>query len=255
MITVIKIGTNLLTAKDGTLDKNRLKSLAKDIAEIIKSGKHVVIVTSGAIGSGMGRMKIAQRPKGLHEKQALAAIGQPLLMHAYIETFSKLGIPVGQILITRNDFEDAQRCANAKNTVHTLLNLGVLPVINENDTTTVEEINANFGDNDTLSALVAVKISANLLIILTDVDGLYCGTVGKSDVIKCVKGITNKIERLASNKSGSGKGVGGMATKISAAKIATKAGIKVVIANGFKSNIIRRIKNNENIGTSFLPKK
>jgi len=253
MRIVIKIGTNLLTAKNGSLDKNRMDSLAREISCVKKSGSEVVIVTSGAIGAGMGKMKISERPQELPEKQALAAIGQPILMQAYNDVFEKYGLTAGQILITRHDFEDRQRYLNARNTLLKLLAMGIVPVINENDTTAVEGI--KFGENDTLSALVAAKISADVLLILTDVDGLYKGAVGKSEIIKIVENITKEIEGLATGSSSSGKGVGGMRTKLSAAKIAVSSGVKVYIANGLKEGVITKIVSGESIGTLFPAKK
>ncbi|MFH1367568.1 MAG: glutamate 5-kinase [Elusimicrobiota bacterium] len=253
MIIVVKIGTNLLTAKDGTLDKSCVKSFVSDIVAAKKSGHSIVLVTSGAIGAGIGRMKLKSRPKTLKEKQALAAIGQPVLMDAYQEYFEEMGQTIAQVLLTRQDFVDRERYLNARNTMLTLIEMGVIPVINENDTVAVEEI--NFSGNDMLAALVAAKISADLLVILTDVDGLYDGEPGKGKLIRAVEKITGEIESLASDKSGSGKGVGGMKTKIEAAKVAGAAGVTTVIANGSKDGILNRISSGEKDGTVFAPSK
>lgn len=253
MRIIIKVGTNLLTGKDGTLNTARVRSLGEEILALRNNGCQVVLVSSGAIGAGMGRMGLVRRPHELRAKQALAAIGQPLLMHAYETVFSKLGITVAQVLLTRQDFDDHQRYINARNTLLALLEYGAVPIINENDTVAVDEI--KIGENDTLSALVAAKIGADHLIIFTDVDGLYKGVPGKSDLISVVEKITPEIEAYASDVSGSGKGVGGMKTKLSAAKIATTAGVRMTIANGGTSGILKRIVAGEQVGTLFVPHK
>ncbi|MCX5781489.1 MAG: glutamate 5-kinase [Elusimicrobia bacterium] len=253
MRIVVKIGTNTLTKKNGELDNEQITSFAKDTAKLVKVGHQVLIVTSGAIGAGMGKLGFKNRPSSLQEKQALAAVGQPLLMDIYQDAFSKLGLTIAQVLLTRHDFDDRKKYINARNTLNSLLKLGVIPIINENDTVAVEEI--NFGDNDTLSALVASGVSADWLFILTDVEGLYKGVPGKSELIHTVDAITPEIEKYASGVSGSGKGVGGMKTKISAANIATKTGVKTVIANGTEEMIIQKILDGEKRGTIFLPSK
>ncbi|MBN1621228.1 MAG: glutamate 5-kinase [Endomicrobiales bacterium] len=249
MRIVIKLGSNLLTTKDGSLDKDRIKSLVTDIAKIKKADNEVVIVSSGAIAAGMGKMKKSSRPSSLKEKQALAAVGQPLLMDVYQDSFNNLDITIAQLLLTRNDFDDRQRYLNARNTLLSLLDMGVVPIINENDTVSVEEI--NFGDNDTLASIIAAKICAEYLILLTDVDGLYKGVPGKSEVISDVGKITKELEQYASKTSGSGKGTGGMQSKVSAAKAASSAGVKTVIANGLVKGIIGKIISGEKVGTTF----
>jgi len=252
MRIVIKLGTNLLTTKNSCLDDNRIKDIVREVASLIKEGHQVVIVTSGAICAGMGKLNLESRPSSLKEKQALAAVGQPILMDAYKKHFDGQGLAIAQVLLTRNDFDQRQNYLNARNTLFTLLEMKVVPIINENDTVAVEEI--NFGENDTLAALVAAKISANVLILLTDVDGLYKGAVGKSEIISKVDKITDEIESYAKNSSSSGKGSGGMASKISAAKIATANGIKTVIANGLKGHVLARIIQGDETGTVFMPK-
>lgn len=253
MRIVVKVGTNLLTKKDGSLDINYIRSLAQELAQLNKAGKQVVLVSSGAIGAGMGRMGMHQRPSSLRDKQALSAVGQPILMNAYNDTFKSLGITIAQVLLTRQDFDDRTRYLNARDTLLSLLEMGVVPVINENDTVAVEEI--NFGDNDTLAALVSAKVSADILIILTDVDGLYKGVLQKSELISTVKEITPEIENYASGESSSGKGVGGMRTKLEAAKIAASSGVRMFIANGTRPGIIAKAADGENIGTEFVPRK
>ena len=251
MRMVVKIGTNLLTAADGSLNQERIESLVDAIVQIKTGDDEVVIVTSGAIGAGMGKLKIESRPKSLKEKQALAAIGQPLLMDIYQTAFSEKGITIAQVLLTRHDFIDRQRYLNARNTLVRLLEWDVVPIINENDTIAVEEIDLKFGDNDTLSALVAAKVSADLLVIFTDVDGLYKGIPGASELVTKVDKITKEIEDYASGDSSSGKGVGGMRTKIAAAKIATAAGVNVVIANGQNPGVLVDIAAGRQTGTTF----
>jgi len=250
---VIKAGTNLLTTRTGEVDRKRIFALAKEIADLRKQNNEVLIVTSGAIGAGLGKLKISRKPSSLKEKQAFAAIGQPLLMDIYQDAFSALKINVAQVLLTRHDFDERQKYVNARNTLSSLLELGAVPVINENDTVAVEEI--NFGDNDTLSALVASAVSADWLVILTDVEGLYKGVPGKSELINYVEKISPEIERYASGTSSSGKGVGGMKTKVLAAKIATSSGIRTAIANGLEKDIIAKIIKGEKRGTVFAPQK
>jgi len=253
MRVVIKVGTNLLTGRDGSLDRGRIRVFAEELAALRRKDMQVVLVSSGAIGAGMGKLGVTKRPSSLREKQALAAIGQPLLMDAYQENFERLGITIAQVLLTRQDFDDRKRYLNARSTLLTLLDLGVVPIINENDTVAVDEI--NFGDNDTLAALVAGKVAADLLILLTDVDGLYSGVPGKSPLIPVVAKVTAEIEACASCVSGSGKGTGGMKTKLNAARMAASAGVKMVIANGSTPGIVTRIMGGEAVGTAFLPQR
>jgi glutamate 5-kinase len=253
MRIVIKVGTNILTGKNGSLDRARIGRFATEIAALKKTGAQVVLVSSGAIGAGMGKMGISARPTDLREKQALAAIGQPLLMEMYESVFSAVNVTIAQALLTRQDFDDRQRYINARNTMLTLLDMGVVPVVNENDTVAVDEI--KIGENDTLSALVAAKISADWLFLFTDVDGLYKGDPGTSELVPVVEKVTPEIEAYASGASGSGKGVGGMRTKLVAAKIATAAGVTMVIANGSTAGLVSRVLAGERLGTLFLPQK
>ncbi|MCB4792521.1 MAG: glutamate 5-kinase [Elusimicrobia bacterium] len=252
MRIVIKIGTNLLTTQDSCLDNKRIKSIAQDVAALKKDGHQIVIVTSGAICAGMGKLKLNVKPADLKEKQALAAIGQPILMDTYKEYFDDAGIVIAQLLLTRSDFDQRQNYLNARSTLFKLLDMGAVPIINENDTVAVEEI--NFGENDTLAALVAAKISAQCLILLTDVDGLYKGAVGKSEIIAKVDKITDDIEKYATVVSSSGKGSGGMLSKINAAKIAAANGVKTFIVNGLKENAIIKAASGQEIGTVFMPR-
>jgi len=250
---VIKIGTTVLTKPSGIIDEVNIKRIVDDVAELISSGAEVIIVTSGAIGAGLGKLSLQGR--SIPEKQALASIGQGYLMSIYEKFFRKHNRLVAQVLLTSDDLAQRQRYLNARNTLLTLLNLGVVPVINENDTVAVEEI--KFGDNDRLSALVASKVEADQLIILTDVDGFFSGDPREEEgvrLIKEVKQITTELEEKAGG-SGTRRGTGGMVTKLEAAKIATTSGITMYIANGLSEKVLRRIWNGENPGTKFLPVK
>jgi glutamate 5-kinase len=252
---VVKIGTGVLTTDDGCLDKNQIKQLAGQVVELKKMGYGVVVVSSGAIGSGMGELGIEKRPATLPELQAVASIGQSKLISMYDECFKLHGFHAAQILLTREDFENRQRYLNACNTIHTLFQLNAIPVVNENDTISVDEI--AFGDNDALSAFVTNLLNAELLIILSSVDGLYdrCPTAkSKATVIPIVENVSDDIKNLAFNTK-TLMGVGGMQTKLDAASVVTKAGEAVIIANGRTESILKRIMQGENLGTLFLPNK
>lgn len=247
-LIVIKIGTATLSSKTRSIERQVLKDLVRQTCAIIDKGIKVVLVTSGAIGAGMGILGLKRRPKNLRELQAVAAIGQSQLMKFYDEDFKGHGRMAGQVLLTREDLEDRKRYINAENTICTILEYGAVPIINENDTVSADEI--KFGDNDTLASLVTNLLGADLLIILSDVDGLYGA---KGGVIDIVKEITSEIEELArgTDKETS---VGGMATKIRAAKVVTESGIPLVIANGRTGNVLLRLLDREKIGTLFIPK-
>lgn len=252
---IIKIGTGVLTTDEGHLDRAQIKGLAKQVVELKKMGYSVVVVSSGAIGSGMGELGIGKRPGTLPELQAVAAIGQSKLISMYDACFKLHGYHAAQILLTREDFEDRQRYLNTCNTIHTLFQLNAIPVVNENDTISVNEI--RFGDNDELSALVTNLLNAELLIILSSVDGLYDRyptANNKASVIPIVEDVSDEIRQLAFN-SKTQRGVGGMQTKIEAASVVVKAGEVVIIANGRTDKVLKRVVQGENIGTLFLPKK
>jgi len=245
---VIKIGSSLFCSQD-RLDASRVEHIAAQVAGLVKEGKEVVLVTSGAIALGMSALNLVSRPKELVYLQAAAAVGQHELMDAYRRFFSKAGLNCGQVLLTWEDFDQRSRYLNAKNTLLTLLKLKVIPVINENDTISTDEI--KFGDNDRLSALVASLIGADLLIILSDVEGLLDAD---KQVIRLVDKITPAIRALACPTSRK-TCVGGMITKIEAARIATDSGIACVIASGRKEDVIASvIKNPFTAGTLFLAK-
>ena len=252
---VVKIGTGVLTTDDGCLDKNQIKQLAGQVVELKKMGYSVVVVSSGAIGSGMGELGIEKRPTTLPELQAVASIGQSKLISVYDECFKLHGFHAAQILLTREDFENRQRYLNICNTIHTLFQLNAIPVVNENDTISVDEI--AFGDNDALSAFVTNLLNAELLIILSSVDGLYDRyptAKSKATVIPIVEHVSDDIKNLAFDTK-TLMGVGGMQTKLDAASVVTKAGEAVIIANGRTESILKRIMQGENLGTLFLPNK
>ncbi|MEK6891859.1 MAG: glutamate 5-kinase [Nanoarchaeota archaeon] len=251
---VIKIGTNTLTDKAGFLDLRIIRNLVKQIAQI-KNGKDIIIITSGAIGAGMRELDLKQKPSDVVMKQVCAGIGQNILMANYYSFFRKYRIKIAQILLTYNDLSDKETYKNLYNSLDRMLQLNVIPIINENDPISINEIGPSFGDNDNLSALIASKIKADLLIILTNVDGLFDrNPEDKSAVlIKEVKIINKRIESFGSGSSN--LGIGGMKTKIKAAKMGTEAGVTVVIANGKKDNILLKVLNKEDVGTIFYPKK
>jgi len=226
---LIKIGTSTIIKESGKINDYYLEKMAKIVSDLHAQGKEVVIVSSGAIGIGASKFNFQQKPRNLDEKQAMAAVGQGLLMHLYKNIFSKYKITVAQMLLTRNDFEDKIRQYNTSNTFNALFKYKVIPIVNENDTVAVEEI--VFGDNDTLSAVVFVLIRADILIMLSDTDGLYSGDFRKNKNVKkisSVEDINDEIESFACGV-GSSFGTGGMRTKISAAKLATAWGIAVAI--------------------------
>lgn len=250
---VVKVGTSTLLHKNGKLNIARIEKLVRVLSALSNQGKNVVFVTSGAIGVGSGRLGI-KRNNEVRIKQALAAVGQGILMQVYEKMFMEYGINVAQILVTRDDLEEPVRKNNALNTIETLFEHDVIPIINENDTVAVEEI--VFGDNDTLAAVVARLIDADLLILLSDVDGLYTCMPGEegAEKIEIVEEITQEIEDIACG-SQSGFGTGGMKSKIFAAKIATEAGIGMFIINGDNPELIYDVIDGENPGTFFVPAK
>jgi glutamate 5-kinase len=250
---VVKVGSNLVASPAGGADPQRIAALAAEIAAV-RAGREVVLVTSGAIVTGTARLGLARRPRTIPEKQAAAAVGQSALMWHYEAAFAPHGIRVGQVLLTAEDISDRARYLNARNTLRALLRFDVLPIVNENDTVAVEEIKV--GDNDTLSALVASLIGADLLALLTDVDGLYTGdpalnaTAHKLDTVAAV---TEEIERLVWDRAGR-VSVGGMATKLAAAQTAAASGIPMIIARGTEPGVLKRLLAGEPLGTYFLPK-
>jgi len=247
---VIKVGTSTLTDGQGLIDRSYLRSLVGQIAHLLSKKTEVVLVSSGAIRAGMEKLGLAERPKTIPENQAAAAVGQGLLMQTYSEIFSEHGLATGQVLLTREDFGDRKRYLNARNTMLTLLRRGVVPIVNENDTVAVEEIRV--GDNDHLAAVVASNIEADMLILLSDVEGLYDSPKG-GRLIPSVTRIDDSVRSVAGETSGI-NGTGGMRTKIEAAEIAVKSGVRMVIADGRRESVVTDLAAGKQIGTSFLPK-
>jgi len=255
---VIKIGTNILKKESSIeIDSAYIRRIAKQINHLLETDREVLIVTSGAIGMGAAQIDTTKKINSTKLRQAAAAIGQPLLMSEYKKAFAKFGVNVAQVLLTVEVRNNRKTYLNLQNSVETLLKLGVVPILNENDSVSTEEIGTAFGDNDRLSALVASKIDADLLIMLTDIDALYDKnpkTSKNARPITAVYEITKEIERNAGGK-GSKHATGGMKTKIEAAKIASNAGCKLILANGKTKNVIIRIINGAEIGTIFMPKR
>lgn len=256
---VIKIGTHLLT-KQGTIeiDAGYIRRIAAQISALLKTGRQVVIITSGAIGMGAGRLALTGKVKDTKMRQACAAIGQPLLMAEYRKSFARYGITVAQVLLTAEVLNNRKTYLNLRNSIETLLKLSVVPILNENDSVSTDEIGSAFGDNDKLSALVASKTDADLLIMLSDIDALYDKDPRKfpdARPIPTVHEITDGLLRNAGAKGSSMYATGGMKTKIEAAKIASNAGCRMVLANGRAKNVIGRIITGHQIGTLFMPKR
>jgi glutamate 5-kinase len=250
---VAKVGSSSLIYRSGKLNLSRMESLARELADLHNRGVEVLLVTSGAIGVGMNRLGFSKSPKNIPEKQAAAAVGQGLLMHIYEKLFAEYGVAVGQVLLTKEDFSDRRRFLNARNTLYAMLGFGIIPIINENDTVAVDEI--KLGDNDNLAALVGGLIDADILILLSDVDGLYSGdprSVKDAGLIREVREITGEMEKAAGG-TGSRVGTGGMVTKLQAAKIAMHSGIVTVLAGAAEKNVVRRVIDGEEIGTAFWP--
>ena len=247
---VVKLGTGVLTDSRKLIDPAQLKQIVEQVAALRRAGKEVVLVTSGAVGAGMGALGYESRPTALAEKQACAAVGQPLLMAAYKELFGAHGIVVAQVLLTHDDLEHHERHLNARNTLVTLLSRGVVPIINENDAVSFTEI--KFGDNDKLSALVASLLPADLLVILTTVDGVI-KNFGAADAttISVIEKIDSTIQEMAGGTT-SETAVGGMKSKIDAAKIVVRSGIPLVIASGRNKNVLAEILGGEDEGTLFV---
>ena len=259
---VVKVGTSTLTHRTGNLNLTSMEQLTRQLADIKNQGREVLLVTSAAVGAGMGRVNIKERPGKISDRQALAAIGQGILMHIYEKFFGEYGIVVAQVLLTKDDVADRQRYLNARTTMRRIMEYGAVPIINENDTVAFDQI--KFGDNDTLSAMVAGLIDADLLVLLSDIDGLYTSDPHKdtqAELIPIVEDISPEIESLTGG-AGSILGSGGIKTKISAAKIAAAQGIPMVLANGSRRDSLKFLNRAENgneqdiqsFGTLFLPK-
>ncbi|NQT46381.1 MAG: glutamate 5-kinase [Candidatus Omnitrophica bacterium] len=252
---VIKIGTSVIASTSTfLLDRSRMRSLVDQVSKLMKKGHQVVLVSSGAIGAGMGLLGLKKRPKSLPDLQACAAVGQGQLMKIYGQLFKKEGYLTAQMLLTQEDMDARLRFLNAKNTLMSIIDRSIIPIINENDTVSTDEI--RFGDNDRLSALVADMSEADLLILLSDVDNLFrFDESGKKPVetIYEVREITKDLEALVVKGAGC-LGVGGMATKIDAAKVVTSSGIPCVIASGRRKDILAKILSDQKVGTRFFAK-
>ncbi len=250
---VVKVGTSTLTYENGRLNLRRIEKLVRVLADLKNSGREIVLVTSGAIGVGAGQLSLRERPRDTAGKQAAAAVGQCELMYVYDKHFSEYGHVTAQVLLTRDVVEDDRRKANVVNTLRRLLEYGAVPIINENDTVATEEI--DFGDNDTLSALVAELVEAQALVILTDIDGLYDADPRKNPEAKRIDTVTvidDKLMALAGG-AGSSRGTGGMTTKLHAASIAMAAGIPTVILDGAHPSRLYDLMEGKPLGTLFLP--
>ena len=249
---VFKVGTSTLTHETGKLNLRRMRDLARVLSDLKNAGHEIVLVSSGAIGVGVGKLKLERRPHDIGGRQACAAVGQCELMYIYDKLFSEYGHVTAQVLLTRDCVDDRLRRMNIQNAFERLLDMGALPIINENDTVAVEEI--VFGDNDTLSALVAREVRADALIILTDIDGLHERNPREdptAPLIHVVEAITSHTREIAGG-TGSSRGTGGMITKIEAADIATRQGITIAIIDGSDPEDIYRLLDGEEIGTVFL---
>ncbi len=258
MRIAVKVGTSTLAHSTGNLNIRHIEELCKVLSDLKNAGNEVILVSSGAIGMGVGKLSLGKRPDDMPTKQAAAAVGQCELMYTYDKLFSEYNHTVAQILVTSPDIaegENNERGKNFRNTLLRLLELGVLPVINENDTIATEEIAV--GDNDTLSALVARSCDADLLVLLTDIDGLYTSdpkTNSDAKLIEVVPEITPEIIACAGGK-GSDLGTGGMATKLRAAQICTEGGIDMIIARGDLPSLLYDIIDGESVGTKFIGKR
>ena len=260
---VVKAGTNVVMRADGGVALGRVFGLVESAASLRKEGRDVLIVSSGAIGLGVQRLRLAAKPADLALKQACAAVGQSRLMSIYEDGFGTLGIPTAQVLLTEEDFADPVRYGNLSATLGRLFALGVVPILNENDVVSTTELETRgdegsrrriFGDNDRLSALVMRHVKADVLVILSDVDGLYTGNPARdrrARLIPSVAGVTNELARRADGPGAGGRG--GMVTKLEAARLATEGGGIAVVANGRTPHVLDRLFAGEEIGTLFLP--
>ena len=255
MRIVVKVGTSTLAHATGRLNIRHVEELVKVLSDLKNAGHEVILVSSGAIGMGVGKLNLPGKPSDMPSKQAAAAVGQCELMYTYDRLFGQYNHTVAQILLTGNDIENEERRTNFKNTIFRLLELQVLPVINENDTVVTAEIKV--GDNDTLGAIVACNVNADLLVLLSDIEGLYTADPRKdpnATLIPVVESVTAEVEALAGG-AGSGLGTGGMATKLRAAKLVTQNGCDMIITNGERPRVLYDIIDGKPVGTLFLKEK
>lgn len=250
---VVKVGTSTLTHSTGKINLRRLENLVRVLSDLMNMGMEVVLVSSGAIGVGVGKLGLSEKPSDTRQKQALAAIGQASLMAIYEKYFKEYGYTTGQVLLTKFILEDELRYISAKNAFETMIGYRVIPIVNENDVISTYEI--EFGDNDTLSAYVARLVSADLLVIMSDIDGFYNGDPGdpNSELISVVEEITDEIRNCAGGE-GTRRGTGGMRTKLKAAELVGQDGINMVITNGNNPDNLYGIVQGRSIGTLFKGK-
>ena len=253
-LLVVKVGTRVLTGEDGLLNYDRIAGLSEQIHWAMQHGRKLVLVSSGAVGAGMGQLGLTQRPTDLSQLQAVAAVGQSRLVEAYDKALGHHGRCAAQVLLTAEDMDDRVRYLNVRNTLLALMEYGAVPIVNENDTVAVDELLGTFGDNDRLAALLTQLLRAPLLVLLSDVEGLYDGAPDdpKSKVISNVTAIDDSVRRLV-QPSTFGGGRGGMASKLEAARIATAAGESVILASGFIAGNLEAILSGEPVGTLFVP--
>jgi len=251
-LIVVKVGTRVLTGPDGLLDTARIESFGRQFDAVLAQGRQIVLVSSGAVGAGMGRMGLTTRPQELAQLQAVAAIGQSSLIEAYERAFRSRGRHAAQVLLVADDLQDRARYLNIRNTLRALLDYGAIPVINENDTVSVDELRTSFGDNDRLAALVATVLGAPLLVLLSDVDGLFDRHPSEpgATIRRHVPQIDAAVEGLACDRLG-GLSKGGMASKIAAARIATEAGGACIIASGRNDHVLEEVCRGDAVGTLF----
>ncbi|MBT3347964.1 MAG: glutamate 5-kinase [Thiotrichales bacterium] len=249
---VIKLGSAIVTNGGAGLALDSIKQWAEQVVKLRQDGVEVVVVSSGAIAEGMQRLGMEVRPQEIHQQQAAAAVGQSGLVHAYESCFAKAGLQTAQILLTHDDVHNSVRFLNAKNSINTLLKMGVVPVVNENDTVATDEL--RLGDNDTLAALVSNVIDADLLIILTDQNGMYNGDPRNNpdaELLTKVDVTDKSLDKMAGGSAGE-LGRGGMSTKLEAARIASSRGAKTIVANGLENQILLRLLQGEQLGTLFV---
>jgi len=256
-LVVVKVGTRVLTHADGTLDDERVASVSAQLARLWQEGRRVVLVSSGAVGAGLGRLALGHRPTDVAQLQAAAAIGQSLLIESYNRALEPHQLHAAQILLAAEDLQDRTRYLNVRNTLFALFQCGAVPIINENDTVSVDELQRSFGDNDRLAALVTNLIRAPLLVLLSDIDGLYEGDPSdpQSQIISVVTDVEAASKCTISDQSDLGAvqlSTGGMASKLQAARIVTSAGENVVIANGRDDDVLAKILAGEDVGTLIL---
>ncbi len=248
---VIKVGTSTLTHENGKINIRQMEHLVRVISDLHNRGNEIVLVSSGAVGAGVGKTGLSARPDEVNRKQALAAIGQASLVSIYDRFFSEYGYNAAQVLLNKYAFDDEKNYNNTKNAFMAMFEYGVIPIVNENDVVSTEEL--EFGDNDTLSAYVAVLVEADLLIIMSDIDGFYDSDPSKNENAKIIPVITQINDDVLSAAGGAGtrRGTGGMKTKLNAAEIVLKAGIDMIITNGKDINNLYKISDGEQVGTLF----